>query len=33
MGVYYVEKKEILPIHITNASLSNDISSRGEFSS
>lgn len=33
MGVYYVEKKEILPIHITNASLSNDISSRGECSS
>ena len=29
--VYYVEEMESLPIHITNASLTNDISSKLEF--
>lgn len=30
--VYYVEEMESLPVHITNASLTNDISSKLEFS-
>lgn len=30
--VYYVEGTESLPVHITNASLTHDISSRLEFS-